>query len=75
MRSVEEGWPVCSIEPEPVEVALRACLVRVRVRMVLYAFSYEKDISYRPFRHRVDSFAFLPAYPKGPGKTTHPLPT
>ena len=25
--------------------ALRACLVRVRVGMVLYAISYEKDIS------------------------------
>jgi hypothetical protein len=25
--------------------SLRACLVRVRVRMVLYATSYEKDIS------------------------------
>jgi hypothetical protein len=24
--------------------ALRACLVRVRVRMVLYALFYEKDI-------------------------------
>jgi hypothetical protein len=30
---------------------LRACLVNVRVRMVLYAFSYEKAVSDRPFRH------------------------
>jgi hypothetical protein len=43
--------------------------------MVLYAFSYEKAVSDRPFRHSVDLFAIVPAYPKGPGKTTHPLPT
>jgi hypothetical protein len=30
---------------------LRACLVKVRVRMVLYTFSYEKAVSDRPFRH------------------------
>jgi len=35
-------------------IALRACLVKVRVRMVSYAVSYEKAVSDRPFRHRVD---------------------
>ena len=41
----------------------------VRVRTVSYAFSYEKALSNRPFRHRVDPFAVVPIYPKGPGKT------
>src|SRR3982750_434565 len=41
--------------------------------MVLYAISYEKDVSYRPFRWPVDPFAILPAHPKSRGKTTHPL--
>jgi acyl-CoA dehydrogenase len=31
-------------------VDLRACLVRLRVRMVSYAFSYEKAVSNRPLR-------------------------
>lgn len=53
--------------------ALRACLVKVRVRMVSYAVSYETAVSERPFRCPVDPFAFVPARPKGPGKATHPL--
>jgi transposase len=52
---------------------LRACLVKVRVRIVSYALSYEKDISNRPLRCPVDPFAIVPARPKGPGKATHPL--
>jgi DNA invertase Pin-like site-specific DNA recombinase len=31
--------------------SLRACLVKVRVRMVLYTFSYEKAVFDRPLRH------------------------
>src|SRR5919199_976665 len=57
------------------KISLRACLVKVRVKMVSYALYYEKAVSDRPFRRRVDPFAFLPAYPKGPGKTSYPLPT
>src|SRR5215211_5012310 len=53
---------------------LRACLVRVRVRMVSYAVSYEKDVSYRPLRCRVETLASLPTQPKTRGKATHPLP-
>src|SRR5215217_5251231 len=41
--------------------------------MVSYAVSYEKAVSDRSFRYRVDPFAIVPAYPKGSGKTTHPL--
>jgi predicted ester cyclase len=52
---------------------LRACLVKVRVRMVSYALSYEEALSYRPLRCPVDPFAILPTHPKGPGKTPHPL--
>src|SRR5215207_10042175 len=52
---------------------LRACLVRVRVGTVLYAISYEKDISERSLRCGVDPFATLPTHPKSRGKTTHPL--
>jgi hypothetical protein len=33
-----------------IKALLRACLVRVRVRMVSYAISYEKDVSNRPLR-------------------------
>jgi hypothetical protein len=33
------------------ELLLRARLVKVRVRMVSYVFSYEKAVSDRPFRH------------------------
>jgi putative transposase len=57
------------------KVQLRACLVKVRVRMVSYAFSYEKALSYRPFRHRVELFAisYLPT-PKAQGRPrTHSL--
>src|SRR5918998_5711873 len=54
-------------------VALRACLVKVKVRRFLYAFSYEKAVSVRPFRCPVEPFAFVPAHPKGPGKTSYPL--
>src|SRR3712207_9184563 len=52
---------------------LRACLVRMRVGMVLYAISYEKDIPNRPLRCPVGPFATLPTHPKSRGKTTHPL--
>src|SRR3712207_5819749 len=41
--------------------------------MVLYAISYEKDISNRPLRCPVVLFAVVPARPKSPGKTTYPL--
>ena len=41
--------------------------------MVLYAISYEKDISNRPLRCPVDPFAILPTHPKSRRKTTHPL--
>jgi len=44
-------------------------LVKVRVRTVSYVVYYEKPLSNRPFRHRVDPFAVVPVYPKGPGKT------
>jgi hypothetical protein len=54
---------------------LRACLVKVRVRMVSYAVSYEKAISDRPFRYSMDPFAIVSAHPKGPGKTSYPLLT
>jgi hypothetical protein len=57
----------------PEDELLRACLVKVRVRMVSYAISYEKVLSDRPLRCPVDPFAILPTHPKGPGKTTHPL--
>jgi len=39
-----EELPVVDIVRSSREVILRACLVRVRVGMVLYAISYEKDI-------------------------------
>src|SRR5215211_5554367 len=52
---------------------LRACLVRVKVRMVSYAFSYEKDISDRPLRCRMDPFAIVSAHSESRGKTPHPL--
>src|SRR5919202_6585966 len=51
----------------------RACLVKVRVWIVSYAISYEKDLSHRPFRCPVDPFAIIPRRPKGPGKTTYLL--
>jgi Resolvase, N terminal domain len=55
---------------------LRACLVKVRVRMVLYAFSmrkpYPTDLSDTEW---ICLRSYLPTPPKGPGKTTHPLPT
>src|SRR5215216_2095908 len=54
-------------------MSLRACLVKVRVRMVSYALSYEKALSDRPLRCPVDPFAILPTHPKSRGKTTHPL--
>ena len=41
--------------------------------MALYAFSYEKAVSDRPLRCPVEPFAIVPAHPKRPGKTTHPL--
>src|ERR671938_373825 len=53
--------------------SLRACLVKMRVRIVSYAISYEKDLSHRPLRCPVDLFAIIPTRPKGPGKTTYPL--
>src|ERR671933_3024017 len=53
--------------------SLRACLVKVRVRIVSYALAYEKDISNRPLRCPVGPFAIVPARPKGPGKATYPL--
>jgi transposase len=43
--------------------------------MVLYAVSYEKAVSDRPFRCSVVPFAIVPAHPKGPGKTSYPLLT
>src|SRR5215211_868250 len=52
---------------------LRACLVRVKVRMVSYAFSYEKDISDRPLRCRMDPFAIVSAHSESRGKAPHPL--
>src|SRR5919202_5725977 len=51
----------------------RACLVKVRVWIVSYAISYEKDLSHRPFRCPVDPFAIIPTRPKAPGKTTYLL--
>lgn len=41
--------------------------------MVSYAISYEKAVSDRPLRCPVDPFASVPAHPKSPGKTPHPL--
>src|SRR5215213_6226926 len=59
--------------PISLHTAIRACLVRVRVRIVLYALFYEKDVSNRPLRCRMDPLAIVPTYPKSRGKTTHPL--
>jgi transposase len=41
--------------------------------MVSYAVSYEKDISDRPLRCRMDPFAIVSAHSKSRGKTPHPL--
>src|SRR5215212_7780121 len=62
-----------NIGPISLHNAIRACLVRVRVRIVLYALFYEKDVSNRPLRCRMDPLAIVPTYPKSRGKTTHPL--
>jgi MFS family permease len=73
-RSLEDiATPLTAIQRDW-RLRLRACLVRVRVRMVSYAVSYEKDVSYRPLRCRVETLASLPSQPKTRGKATHPLP-
>src|SRR5215211_2363910 len=41
--------------------------------MVSYAFSYEKDISDRPLRCRMDPFAIVSAHSESRGKAPHPL--
>src|SRR5215212_3353776 len=41
--------------------------------MVSYAVSYEKDISDRPLRCRMDPFAIVSAHSESRGKTPHPL--
>ena len=55
------------------ELCLRACLVRVRVKVISYAVAYEKAVSDRSFRYRVDPFAAVSTYPKSPGKTPYSL--
>src|SRR4051812_46460786 len=52
---------------------LRACLVKVRVRLVSCALSYEKALPNRPLRCPVEQLAIVPARPKGPKKATCPL--
>src|SRR5919202_6907288 len=56
-------------------LSLRACLVKVRVRIALYTFSHEKEVSDRPLRCRVGLFALVSALPESPGKTAYPLLT
>jgi hypothetical protein len=72
---IADAYIAPSSEPsgEIPSTRLRACLAKVRVRMVLYALFYEKDLSNRPLRYRMDPFAIVLACPKGAGKTTHPL--
>src|SRR5215212_2699556 len=41
--------------------------------MVSYAVSYEKDISDRPLRCRMDPFAIVSAHSESRGKTPYPL--
>jgi hypothetical protein len=68
-----DALPLRRTGPRKQAPDLSACLVRVKVRMVSYAVSYEKDISDRPLRSPVDPFAIVSAHSEERGKTPHPL--